>query len=120
MLASANVLAKAVNSIQEVELTKCSLTIYQVPIRNKYFQQEKQRLIEPKRCKSKVFFQIKLQGIYLFSLMAESTILQKLSLDGNDLSMVPPEHVAKGTNRLQEVRLCHLSMSLVCLFITVR
>ena len=53
MLASANVLAKAVNSIQEVELTKCSLTIYQVPIRNKYFQQEKQRLIEPKRCKSK-------------------------------------------------------------------
>ena len=35
--------------------------------------------------------------------MAESTALQKLSLDGNDLSMVPPEHVAKGTNRLQEV-----------------
>ena len=53
MLPSANVLAKAVNSIQEVELTKCSLTIYQVLIRNKYFQQEKQRLIEPKRCKSK-------------------------------------------------------------------
>ena len=48
-----NVLAKAVNSIQEAELTKCSLTIYQVPIRNKCFQQEKQRLIEPKRCKSK-------------------------------------------------------------------
>ena len=43
------------------------------------------------------------QGIYLFSVMAESTALQKLSLDGNDLSMVPPEHVAKGTNRLQEV-----------------
>ena len=35
--------------------------------------------------------------------MAESTALQKLSLDGNDLSMVPPEHIAKGTNRLQEV-----------------
>ena len=53
MLVSANVLAKAVNSIQEVELTKCSLTIYQVPIRNKYFLQEKHRLIEPERCKSK-------------------------------------------------------------------
>ena len=37
--------------------------------------------------------------------MAESTALQKLSLDGNDLSMVPPEHVAKGTNRLREVSL---------------
>ena len=45
------------------------------------------------------------QGIYLFSVMAESTALQKLSLDGNDLSMVPPEHVAKGTNRLREVSL---------------
>ena len=120
MLASANVLAKAVNSIQEVELTKCSLTIYQVPIRNNYFQQEKQRLIEPKRCNSNGLSNLITQGIYLFSLMAESTILQKLSLDGNDLSMVPPEHVAKGTNRLQEVRLCHLSVSLVCLFITVR
>ena len=43
------------------------------------------------------------QGIYLFSVMAESTALRKLSLDGNDLSMVPPEHVAKGTNRLREV-----------------
>ena len=52
MLASANVLAKAVNSIQEVELTKCGLTIYQVPIRNKYFQQQKNhRLKEPKRCR---------------------------------------------------------------------
>ena len=51
--------------------------------------------------------------------MAESTILQKLSLDGNDLSMVPPEHVAKGTNRLQEVRLCHLSVSLFCLFVSL-
>ena len=119
MLASANVLAKAVNSIQEVELTKCSLTIYQVPIRNNYFQQEKQRLIEPKRCNSNGLSNLITQGIYLFSLMAESTILQKLSLDGNDLSMVPPEHVAKGTNRLQEVRLCHLSVSLVRLFSSV-
>ena len=116
MLASANVLAKAVNSIQEVELTKCSLTIYQVPIRNNYVQQEKQRLIEPKRCNSNGISNLITQGIYLFSLMAESTILQKLSLDGNDLSMVPPEHVAKGTNRLQEVRLCHLSVPLFCLF----
>ena len=48
-------------------------------------------------------FETIFQGIYLFSVMAESTALQKLSLDGNDLSMVPPEHVAKGTNRLQEV-----------------
>ena len=119
MLASANVLAKAVNSIQEVELTKCSLTIYQVPIRNNYFQQEKQRLIEPKRCNSNGLSNLITQGIYLFSLMAESTILQKLSLDGNDLSMVPPEHVAKGTNRLQEVRLCHLSVSLVRIFSSV-
>ena len=45
------------------------------------------------------------QGIYLFSVMAESTALQKLSLDGNDLSMVPPEHVSKGTNSLREVSL---------------
>ena len=45
------------------------------------------------------------QGIYLFSVMAESTALQKVSLDGNDLSMVPPEHIAKGTNRLREVSL---------------
>ena len=43
------------------------------------------------------------QGIYLFSVMAESTSLQKLSLDGNDLSMVPPQHLAKGSNLLQEV-----------------
>ena len=119
MLASANVLAKAVNSIQEVELTKCSLTIYQVPIRNNYFQQEKQRLIEPKRCNSNGLSNLITQGIYLFSVMAESTILQKLSLDGNDLSMVPPEHVAKGTNRLQEVRLGHLSLSLFCLFVSL-
>ena len=49
--------------------------------------------------------QLFVQGIYLFSVMSESTALQKLSLDGNDLSMVPPEHVAKGTNRLQEVKL---------------
>ena len=46
MLASANVLAKAVNSIQEVELTKCSLTIYQVPIRNKYFQQQQKTEVD--------------------------------------------------------------------------
>ena len=106
MLASANVLAKAVNSIQEVELTKCSLTIYQVPI-------------EPKRCNSNGLSNLITQGIYLFSLMAESTILQKLSLDGNDLSMVPPEHLAKGTNRLQEVGLCHFSVSLFCLFVSL-
>jgi hypothetical protein len=37
--------------------------------------------------------------------MAEATALRKLTLDGNDLSLVPAEHLAKGANLLQEVGL---------------
>ena len=35
--------------------------------------------------------------------MAEETSLRKVLLDGNDLSLVPAEHLARGVNRLQEV-----------------
>lgn len=36
-------------------------------------------------------------------MMAEETSLRKMLLDGNDLSLVPAEHLARGVNRLQEV-----------------
>ena len=53
-----------------------------------------------------------LQGIYLFSAMSEETSLTKLSVDGNDLSLVPAEHLARGANRLQEVKFNHLYLCL--------
>ena len=37
------------------------------------------------------------QGIYLFSKLAEAKIdINKLKIDNNDLSLVPPEYLSKG------------------------
>ena len=37
------------------------------------------------------------QGIYLFSKLAENnTDINKLKIDNNDLSLVPPEYLSKG------------------------
>ena len=44
------------------------------------------------------------QGIYTFSTMADTTNINKLKIDNNDLSLVPAEFLAKGVNRVGEVR----------------
>ena len=63
------------------------------------------------------------QGIYLFSRLAEAkTHINKLKIDNNDLSLVPPEYLSKGipalpvlpvltvlhpgVNKVSEVDLC--------------
>ena len=43
------------------------------------------------------------QGIYLFSKLAEAKIdINKLKIDNNDLSLVPPEYLSKGISAFLE------------------
>ena len=46
------------------------------------------------------------QGIYLFSKLAETnTDINKLKIDNNDLSLVPPEYLSKGIASIATITL---------------